>query len=259
MNEMKFWDAIKARVKGVFDNIDQELANLISGKAVEIQKTKDKNRKAALYGDLVTKIQDDFKSKLEGSQNILSCRKTVKDSLCEVYAMLAGVGNTIGVPNLVPSKMFIKGSAAFMGKINIKNFDKSIDDNVNRLFEQVFQLTDEQRNFLTRNPIIDNVVDDKTKIDDNMRTLIESWMTKNIFTPITLSGEKSIKGDVVNRLPGVDLKQFTDQMGSKNVKSEEALLRAVTTLKDPRHMAIVRDALVKAGVISSVDAKNMLF
>ena len=255
--ELKFMDAIKNKIKGLFDNIDQKIADKISGKAAEMAKQTNKDAKAKIYNDMVSSILGDAKLDIENSKNIIELRKAFKGTLSNLYATLTSLANSAGYKSLLPSQIFSK-KFTFMGKIDPKNFDSSIDVSVNKYLLNL-KISDEDKKLVTDNKSIDVEVSDVKESEDmeDIKTTITDYI-ESIITFCTTNGDVVIKSDALSQT-NKSMVQFTNQMGSKNPKSEEKLLRYVTNIKDPKQLASVRDVLVQKGVIPKDDANNMKF
>lgn len=254
--EFKFWDAIKNKVKGLFDNIDQKIADKISGKSAELAKQKTKEGKSKIFNDIIESIMSDYKIDIENSKNIITVRKTIKGSLTNLYATLTSLANSSGIKTLLPSQIFSK-QFVFMGKIDPKNFDQSIDQSINKYLDKL-DMSDADKELLTNNKSIDKEVEseDSEEIED-IKTQITDYVD-NIFAWVIKSGTLVIKGDGMSQ-SNTTLLKFTNQMGSKNPKSEEKLLKYVTNIKDPKQLAAVRDVLIQKGVIPKEEGPNMMF
>lgn len=254
--EFKFWDAIKNKVKGLFDNIDQKIADKISGKSVEMTKQKTKDGKAKVFSDIIEFIQTDYKTDMENSKNVISIRKTMKGTLTNLYATLTSIANSGGIKTLLPSQIFSK-QFTFMSKIDPKNFDTSIDDSINRYLSKL-DFSDTDKELMAKNKSIDSEVESENSEElDGIKSEIDDYIEK-IINWVIKSGNIIIRGDGMSQSNDT-LTKFTNQMGSKNAKSEEKLLKYVTNIKDPKQLASVRDILVQKGVIPKEEAGNMKF
>lgn len=254
--EFKFWDAIKNKVKGLFDNIDQKIADKISGKSAEMAKQKSKDGKAKIFNDIIGTIQTDYKIDMENSKNVISIRKTMKGTLTNLYATLTSLANSGGIKTLLPSQIFSK-QFTFMSKIDPKNFDTSIDSSINKYLSQL-DFSDVDKELMVKNKTIDSEVDSEDSEElDGVKSEINDYIEK-IFNWVIKSGDILIKGDGMSQ-SNTTLTKFTNQMGSKNAKSEEKLLNYVTNIKDPKQLASIRDVLVQKGVIPKEEAGNMKF
>lgn len=254
--EFKFWDAIKNKVKGLFDNIDQKLADKISGKATEMNKQKNKEGKANSYKNIIDSILDDYKIDMENSKNIISIRKTLKGTFTNLYATLTSIANSSGMKTLLPSQLFSK-KYIFLGKIDSKNFDSSIDSSINKYLFSL-DLEDKAKELLTSNKKIDVELEVEDSEDmDSLKNTLNDYV-ESMLDYVLESGIKMIKNDGLSQNQNT-LSKFTQQMGSKNSQSEEKLLKYITNIKEPKSLAAVRDTLIQKGVIPKEEGGNMKF
>lgn len=253
--EFKFWDAIKNKVKGLFDNIDQKLADKISGKAVEMSKQKNKEGKANSYKNIIDSIKEDYKLDIENAKNIITVRKTIKGTFTNLYATLTSIANSSGIKTLLPSTVFSK-KFIFLGKIDPKNFDLSIDSSINKYLLSL-DLNDKAKELLTSNKKIDSDIESEDSEDMDLKNKITEYV-ESVLDYVLDYGIKIIKGDGLSQNQNI-LSKFTQQMGSKNSQSEEKLLKYITNIKEPKSLAAVRDTLIQKGVIPKEEGGNMKF
>ena len=261
LNELKFWDTIKSKIKGLFSSIEKGKTDQITKGALAFNKVKTKEERIKILTGMSASVKASYDEYMKDANNVLAVRKALKKVLAEVYGTLVVLANNTGVKEFAPSIIYDSGIVQFIGEVDPNKFDESIDGGINKFMTMVDEFPEDWIDSLKDNPDINKTEvkddsDDKAiKYKENLTKQFDELVINRFNDKLT----NVLKKGGVDLLNKNTLSAITNSMGSKNPKSEEKLVRYVTGLKEPKHLAAVRDTLIKHGVVTKEEGKNMQF